>query len=215
MTLSTLVFIGVVMTAIGMAAAIVAAFCSYYTMMNLAKKADAAAVNDLVEEVDTELAKGRGSHRLAEVRSAKVTPINIPDPRELLFPPPMVGTQTLKHWLMYSHRDDGVWTRVVHEFYARAASDHRVRPYFEGYDLEDIKRKFLHTLMIVTDIGVNRASAEGLIQKHTHLKISGEAYDATINALTKTFNDFGVPRDAVEQMVPMIEALRKGMVAAA
>lgn len=214
MTLSTLVFIGVVMTAIGMAAAIVAAFCSYYTMMNLAKKADSAAVDELVNEVEGALKENKGAHRLTEVRSAQVTPISIPDPRALLFPPPMVGTQTLKHWLMYSHRDDGVWTRVVHEFYARAASDHKVRPYFEGYDLDDIKRKFLHTLMIVTDIGVTRAAAEGLIQRHSKLNISGEAYDATMVALTKTFNDFGVPQAAVDQMVPMLEALRKGMVKA-
>jgi hypothetical protein len=142
----------------------VAGMVSSFLMYRIVRKYDrGVAANEAVQEVEAALSKGR----IVETRSAKVRPVGIPDPRELLFPPPMVGKDTLKQWLMYRHRDEGVWTKVVSKFYIRALSDYRVLPVFKGYDTNDIQNKFLHTLMIVTDIGVTRGSGESLEGRRT------------------------------------------------
>ena len=58
------------------------------------------------------------------------------------------------------------------------------------------------------------AAATTLIEKHKHLGITAEAYDETINTLGETMHDWGIPRAGVEQMLPMLAELKKGLVTA-
>ena len=128
------------------------------------------------------------------------------------FPAPTVGDDTLKQWLIHRYRRDNVWNEVVDDFYVRAASNHTVRPYFAGRDLAEIKKKFLATLLILTDKGVSEPAAAALVKKHVNLDITEDAYDATMEALEVVLERYGVPESTLEQMVPMINYFRETMV---
>lgn len=135
----------------------------------------------------------------------------------VLFPAPQLDGMSLRDWLRYHWqsqiRNRGeVWQKIVDEFYHRASEDPMVAPYFNGYDLDDIKRKFLATLLIVTHSGVTDVAAARLIQKHDHLGIEGPAYDRTIQILVSVLADYGVPRRALDELNPMVKALREGLV---
>lgn len=163
-----------------------------------------------------------GGGRLVEVQSAQVTPREAPEdpPTQQLsvirteppFPPPMVGDETLKQWMVHSYSQDGIFARFVDAFYIRAASSHYVRPLFEGKDLNDIKKKFLATLLILLDKGVDERAAATLIKVHLPLNMTVEAYDATMAALETTLVEYRVPEDTIAQMVPMINYFRDEMV---
>ena len=130
------------------------------------------------------------------------------------FPAPTVNGDTLKNWMIHRYNRDNVWSDVVDAFYVRAASNHKVRPYFEGRNLADIKKKFLATLLILTDKGVSEPAAAALVKRHDRLNITEEAYDATLEALEITLEQYGVPERTLEQMVPMIDYFRETMVTA-
>ena len=135
----------------------------------------------------------------------------------VLFKPPMLDGMTMRDWLRYHWRsvtlnEGDVWVRVVDHFYDRAADHPLVAPYFVDKNVGEIKKKFLATLLIVTHSGVTDVAAERLIEVHRGLGITGRAYDATVNALTDTLKEYGIPESATAQMIPMLKALRDGMV---
>lgn len=137
----------------------------------------------------------------------------------LLFKPPMLDGMTMRDWLRYHWKslvgnNGDVWTRVVDRFYELAASHPLVAPYFVGKPVAEIKKKFLAILLIVTHSGITDVAAERLIELHRHLGITGEAYDATINALADTLHEFGIPPEGTAQMIPMLKELKKGLVTA-
>lgn len=137
----------------------------------------------------------------------------------VLFEAPQLDGMSLRDWLRYHWasqiRNKGeVWQKVVDEFYLRAIRDPIVSPYFRNKDLDDIKRKFLATLLIVTHSGVTDVAAARLIQKHEHLGIQGLAYDRTIDILVTVLSEYGVPRRALDELGPMVRALREGLVTA-
>lgn len=167
--------------------------------------------------------RGGGAHRLraeeaeleeleAEFKNNSGQPVVTEDALYPPFPAPMVGPDTLKQWLVHRYNRDNVWSSVVDDFYVRAASHHKVRPYFEGRDLDTIKKKFLATILIVTDKGVSEPAAAALVKRHAHLGITGEAYDATIEALVITLDSYGVRDETISQMVPMLRYFRETMV---
>ena len=144
----------------------------------------------------------------ATVTNIKPVPIRPRPP----FGPPMVGEETLKSWLIHLYNNDGVWSRFVEDFYVRAMTNHLVRPYFEGKDTQEIQKKFLATLLILTDKGVSEAAAATLVQRHMHLGITEAAYDATMEALEVTLEAYRVPEATIRQFLPMIDFFRDEMV---
>jgi len=130
------------------------------------------------------------------------------------FPAPMVGDLTVKQWMIHAYLNDNIWARFVDSFYVRASSSPFVAPLFADKDMADIKRKFLATLLIMCDKGVDEHAAATLIDKHLHLNMSEAAYDATMNALEETLVQYRVPEETIGQFVPMIDYFRDEMVAA-
>ncbi|HEX3305002.1 MAG TPA: hypothetical protein VHS32_02020, partial [Streptosporangiaceae bacterium] len=59
-------------------------------------------------------------------------PVTLTGPNELLIPPPMVGGDTLRDWLIHYRNSPEAWMEVTEEFYARAAQDPDVADYFVG-----------------------------------------------------------------------------------
>ena len=56
-------------------------------------------------------------------------------PDDVVAPPPTVRGDTVRDWLRYYTNREHLWDDVVAEFYARAADDPLVAPYFTGVDL--------------------------------------------------------------------------------
>lgn len=130
------------------------------------------------------------------------------------FGPPMVGEYTLKMWLIHRHNRDGIWGSVVDDFYVKAGTNHIVRPYFEGKDLDAIKRKFLATLLILTDKGVSEPAAHALTKRHAHLGITQDVYDAVMDALVATLKSYDVKDETIAQLAPVVMYFRETMVTA-
>lgn len=135
---------------------------------------------------------------------------------DMLAPPPMVGDDTLRDWMVHHHRHDAnVWQSVVSKFYATAAADEEIRAYFDGVDMDRLQNHFLRQLVIITHIGLTVRAADSLGQRHAHLGITGPVFDRVRDVLVNTLTDFGVPRTAVLQLAQkdgIVEVLRRRLV---
>jgi truncated hemoglobin YjbI len=145
------------------------------------------------------------------------------DPNRPPFDPPMINGMTLRTWLIWSWEtrkpadadpEWSVWENVNDDFYSVAASKPAVLAVFEPYldDLPGIKRKFLATFLILTHIGLTQEAADRLVALHAHLRITGDVYDDTMDALLFVLDKYGVPKEGVDQLVPMVNYLGERMV---
>jgi len=192
--------IGVVFTALAFLAATIAATCAYSIFKVVTADGDGG------KEAPVQALKA------PEETASEVTGVIPPVRVEPPFAAPTVGNVTLKEWLIHRTQRDNVWNEFVEDFYAKAASNYRVRPYFIGKPMNEIKRKFLATLLIVTDKGVDERAAKTLVERHAHLGITGEAYDSTMGALEETLEQYQVPENTIAQMVPLINYFGEHMV---
>lgn len=136
--------------------------------------------------------------------------------------PPMLDGMTLKSWLIYHSKDEGVWSKVVTEFYERAADEPTIREYFDDVidrgGFEALQKHFLGALMIVTNSGVTEGTVRAMEQAHLGVvnadrqPINSVVYDAVINTLVAILGEVGVPQLGITQLSATIAPLRAAIV---
>jgi hemoglobin len=129
-----------------------------------------------------------------------------PRPSDLLVPPPMVGPDTLRDWLIHYRQDREAWTEVVEAFYTRAAQDPEIADYFGGVDWPELKSHFLAALLLVTHSGVTRALPAAMAARHAGVRnstgdpITPVIFDRTIGVLVDVLREREVPADTLAQL---------------
>jgi truncated hemoglobin YjbI len=135
-------------------------------------------------------------------------------PSDVLVPAPRIGGVTLRDWLIHHCHRDNVWQDVVTEFYTAAAADPEIAEYFAHIDsMERLQRKFLATLLILTNAGLTVGGLDAMRNRHAGLNITGDVYDRTILVLAEVLESKGVPGAAIEQLLPAVDLLRGAIVA--
>jgi hemoglobin len=137
------------------------------------------------------------------------------DSKYQLVGPPTVGNFTLKNWLVQVSGRDGIWRDVVEEFYSRAAGHPVVGRYFEGVNMDRLKRHFLQALLMVTDKGLTVGTARRMYEAHLMVSDTGgnaiteEVYDAVVATLGSVLAERGVSRELIGQTVAVLDPLRE------
>jgi truncated hemoglobin YjbI len=141
-----------------------------------------------------------------------------PRPSDILAPPPMIGDDTLRDWLVHYRKDREVWQQVVEEFYARAAQVPAVADYFVGVDWPRLKNHFLAALLIITHTGVTRAMPATMSARHATVRnsngdpITEDIFTGVINTLVDVLRDVDVPDDALNQLGRTVAPFRAALV---
>lgn len=154
------------------------------------------------------------SRRPVEVEPAQAPPAKTLVTTRVLYPAPRVDGLSLRDWLIHHVHRDGVWTEVVAEFYAEAASDPEIFVYFARTDMERLQRHFLATLLVLTHAGLTVGTLEAMRERHAGLGITGPVFDRTVTALVGVLSDKGVPLRAIADLGPAVAELRAVIVAA-
>lgn len=141
-----------------------------------------------------------------------------PNPDRVLVDPPMVGSYTLRDYLIHYANDDQVWAKLVADFYGTAASDAVVFAVFQkvardkGMDVGDlverVQKHFLAMLIVMTHVGLSVRLRDSLQSSHAFAGISADAYDRTVTALVQTLTKYGTPQEAFPPLVEMIGELQ-------
>jgi hypothetical protein len=146
---------------------------------------------------------------VSAIQAAATEPATAPVPHahaELLAPPPMIGDDTLRDWLIHYRKAPEAWTDVTREFYRRAAGVPEVADYFTGVDWPALQRHFTAALILLTHTGVTRDMPATAARWHHDVRnsagdpITPEIYDAVIATLVGVLRDFDVPEDALAQL---------------
>jgi truncated hemoglobin YjbI len=139
-------------------------------------------------------------------------------PRDyVLVPPPRIGRDTLRDWLIHRHREDGIWAKVVATFYTVAADDDEIFAYFKHLDeagMERLQTHFCRQLCILTHTGLTVRALKAMEKRHANLGITGPVFDRTILALVGVLDGVGVPDSAVQKLQPAVKELRAVIVTA-
>lgn len=157
--------------------------------------------------------------------AAMLERLNELEPDRQITGPPLVGGVTLRSWLVHYHgdpttsaTDDGVWARVVREFYTRAAQDSVVASYFGDLDedgMAALQRHFLAMLVMLTSSGLTSRMVSRLHAGHAHVRsaagepITPDAYDRAVMALVGVLRDYGVPPQGLTALSKTIWPLRE------
>lgn len=80
---------------------------------------------------------------------------------------------------------------AVDDFYHRVLDDQRLEPYFQGVDLERLRRH-QHTFLAMALGGSQGYLGRSLASAHAHLRISDAAFDRVMDHLVGTLADLGV-----------------------
>jgi hemoglobin len=137
-----------------------------------------------------------------------------PRPSDLLVPPPMVGPDTLRDWLIHYRQDREAWTEVVEAFYTRAAQDPEIADYFVGVDWPRLQRHFTAALVLLTHTGVTRDLPATAARWHSDVcnsdgdPITPDIFDAVIETLVGVLRDYDVPEDTLGQLAVTVAPFR-------
>jgi hemoglobin len=151
---------------------------------------------------------------MAEPTTGPLEELHMPSPSDLLAPPPMVGGDTLRDWLIHYRQTPEAWMDVVQEFYDRAAQDEEIADYFVGVDWPELKRHFMAALVLVTHSGVTRALPATMAARHAGVRnsagdpITPAIFDRTIGILAGVLADYDVPAATLDQLGPVIAPFR-------
>lgn len=135
--------------------------------------------------------------------------------------PPMVDGRTLRNWLVYQTRRDGVWSEVVAQFYERAAAVPEVADYFRNTDMETQQRHFTRALILVTHHGVTQRTLDNLADRHRRVldshgrPITPEVYETVIGTLVGVLREHQVPEYGIAELARTIAPFRAALVGGA
>ena len=96
---------------------------------------------------------------------------------------------------------------AVDAFYRRVLRDPRLRPYFEGIDLERLKRH-QHAFLAMAVGGVHGYLGRNLAAAHARMDITDEAFDRVMDHLVATLEDLGMDRATIRDIGGRLLPLR-------
>jgi hemoglobin len=103
--------------------------------------------------------------------------------------------------------------RAVDEFYTRVLADPRLRPYFDGADMNRLRGHQAKLLVQVTG-GPADYSGRDLTAAHRPLDITDEDFDRVVGHLVATLTDLGVPAEDIGQVGAALTAQKGAIVSA-
>jgi len=140
-----------------------------------------------------------------------------PSPEHELVPAPRINGFTLWSWLIHGHHRDGVWAEVVSEFVDLLKGDPEVIRLFiaRDTDIEEFQIHFLSALKILTHTGLTVRLLDQMQERHDGLGITGPMFDRTILTLAGILESEskGVPKQAIQDLLPAVALLRGAIVA--
>ena len=107
--------------------------------------------------------------------------------------------------------DQAFWERIMDQFYARNVEDNNLKRFYEGADVEKIKkmnRAFLETAL--------RPSGEhfpiSVKRTHRNMEIFGNDFDKFAQNFAETLNDNGISKVDNDEIINVIAAFRADLV---
>jgi hemoglobin len=100
---------------------------------------------------------------------------------------------------------------VVEEFYRRVLGDPALAPYFVGVDVERLKahqRAFVAAALG----GPGRYDGRTMAAAHSHLGVTGDAFDGVVNHLAGALADAGVDQATIQEIAGALLPLRAQIV---
>lgn len=134
--------------------------------------------------------------------------------------PPSVRGDSIRDWLQHYTRGQYRFADAVEMFYTAASDSPVISPYFSGVDLDQLKKHFTATLIMLTSRGLTQRGLVRMREVHKDVRtpdgtpITGEVYDAVVGALVEVLISCGVPLSAVQELGEIVAPLRKEIVAA-
>lgn len=101
---------------------------------------------------------------------------------------------------------------VVDEFYDRLLSDEELGPFFEGADMETLRRTQTDFLCEAAG-GPETYEAEPVREAHLHLPFTPAHIRLAIELLRNSLDEFDVPAEDAEVVVQAIDAYEEDLVA--
>lgn len=145
--------------------------------------------------------------------------------RVMLCEPPKVDGETLFAYLRHhapqpsglawDSENLGALATVTQSLYEGCQRDPLVADVFKPYDLDELRRHFVRTLMTLTKDGLDVETADALGRAHAHLKIRDKQFDAVTGHLVQALKGALQPRvfeSVVHQLSPAVQALRTRIV---
>lgn len=104
----------------------------------------------------------------------------------------------------------GITTAVDH-FYVRVLGDPSLAPYFEGKDVDDVRRHQVALLSTVSG-GPQQYTGRSMELSHRRLGVTDEAFDKVVGHLGATLDDLGVEPEVRDQVAAVLLAQREHIV---
>lgn len=104
-------------------------------------------------------------------------------------------------------------TTAVDQFYVRVLGDESLAPYFEGSDVDKVKRHQVDLLTTVSG-GPQAYTGRSMQLSHRRLGITDEAFDRVVSHLGATLDDLGVEPEVRDQVAAVLVAQREHIVTA-
>ncbi|NBX03568.1 MAG: group 1 truncated hemoglobin [Alphaproteobacteria bacterium] len=104
---------------------------------------------------------------------------------------------------------DAIRATVV-KLYERLLTDGRLSPFFEGIDIETLRRSQNAFLTMATG-GPNNYTGEGLRHAHARLVkvgLSDEHFDAVITHMGEAMSELGVEKSLINEAAALVETTR-------
>jgi len=102
-------------------------------------------------------------------------------------------------------------TAVVSAFVDRVAADDRINAFFRGIDVPNLKRLLSEQICAGTGGGC-RYTGRGMRESHRGLNITGEHFNALVEDLVATLNQFNVPQREQQELLAVLGPMRRDIV---
>ena len=102
-------------------------------------------------------------------------------------------------------------TAVVDDFVARCASDDRIKGKFARTDVPRLKEKLVEQISAATG-GKVQYTGRGMRETHQGMQVSAGEFDALVEDLVATLNQFSVPEKAQGELLGILGPLRGDIV---
>ncbi len=96
---------------------------------------------------------------------------------------------------------------AVEDLYRRVLRDPKLRLYFEGTDVDRLKRH-QHAFLAMAVGGVHGYLGRGMAAAHARLDITDEAFDRVMDHLVGTLEDLGMEPPAIREIAGNLLPLR-------
>jgi hemoglobin len=96
---------------------------------------------------------------------------------------------------------------AVEDFYRRVLRDVKLRPYFEGIDLDRLKQH-QHAFLAMAIGGVHGYLGRTMAAAHARLDITDEAFDRVMDHLVGTLEGLGMPPETIREIGSSLLPLR-------